>query len=73
MGTIRKNDVIQFKDNHKYNGCLGIVEKTEYRNRKKIYQIMVPIPDCNNGDMECGGYRVSASIDEIAKVGKVVC
>ena len=41
---INKNDVIQFTENHKWCGCLGIIVAIEVIGKKNKYLIGVPIP-----------------------------
>ena len=42
---IRKNDVVQFTENHKWRGCLGIVsEVKDFGEGKVWYMIGVPVP-----------------------------
>lgn len=46
---IRKKDVVQFTENHKWRGCLGIVSEVKKTAGGKIrYMIGVPIPS-NDG------------------------
>ena len=46
---IRKNDVVQFTENHKWMGCLGIVsEMQDYPDGSARYMIGVPLPS-NDG------------------------
>lgn len=46
---IRKNDVVQFTENHKWRGCLGIVSKMQdYPDGSARYMIGVPLPS-NDG------------------------
>ena len=46
---IRKNDVVQFTEHHKWRGCLGIVsEVKEAAGGKTRYMIGVPLPS-NDG------------------------
>ena len=42
---IMKNDVVQFTENHKWCGCLGIVEEVEMRDEDTRYLVGVPIPE----------------------------
>ena len=42
---IRKNDVVQFTDKHKWCGCLGIVTRVKEIDEEKIrYMVGVPMP-----------------------------
>ena len=40
-----KNDVIQFTENHKWCGCLGIISEDKGEGHPRRYMIGVPIPD----------------------------
>ena len=43
---IKKHDVVQFTENHKWVGCLGIVNEVKtYSDGKHRYMVGVPIPD----------------------------
>lgn len=47
---IRKNDVVQFTENHKWRGCLGIVSEVKILAEGKTrYMIGVPMPS-NDGN-----------------------
>ena len=41
---IRVNDVVQFTENHKWIGCLGIVNEIKDCGDKKRYMVGVPAP-----------------------------
>lgn len=46
---IKKNDVVQFTEHHKWKGCLGIVsEMRDYPDGSARYMIGVPLPS-NDG------------------------
>lgn len=46
---MKKNDVVQFNENHKWTGCLGIVtEVKKLSNGKCRYQIGIPVPNSDN-------------------------
>ena len=46
---IKKNDVVQFTEHHKWRGCLGIVsEMQDYPDGSARYMIGVPLPS-NDG------------------------
>ena len=46
---IRKNDVVQFTEHHKWRGCLGIVSNMQdYPDGSARYMIGVPLPS-NDG------------------------
>ncbi len=38
-------DVIQFTENHKWSGCLGIISEDKGEEHPRRYMIGVPIPD----------------------------
>lgn len=40
-----KNKVVQFTENHKWCGCLGIVTEDKGTDHPRRYMIGVPIPD----------------------------
>lgn len=43
---IKSGKVVQFNENHKWCGCLGIVtEVKEYQNGETRYMVGVPIPE----------------------------
>lgn len=43
---IKINDVVQFTENHKWCGCLGIINEIKnLGDNKKRYMIGVPIPE----------------------------
>ena len=47
---IKKNDVVQFTEHHKWRGCLGIVsEVKDFGEGKVWYMIGVPVPS-NDGN-----------------------
>ena len=47
---IKKNDVVQFTENHKWRGCIGIVSEVKILAEGKIrYMIGVPMPS-NDGN-----------------------
>ena len=39
------NDVVQFTENHKWCGCLGIITEDKGDGHPRRYMIGVPIPD----------------------------
>lgn len=41
---IRVNDVVQFTENHKWVGCLGIVNEIKDCGDRKRYMVGVPAP-----------------------------
>lgn len=45
---ISKNDVVQFTEDHKWAGCLGIVSEVRESIHTRRYLISVPAPD-NSG------------------------
>ena len=40
----QKNDVVQFTENHKWCGCIGIVDKIKQCDDDVRYMIGVPVP-----------------------------
>lgn len=42
---IRKNDVVQFTENHRWCGCLGIVSEVRESLTSRRYMIGIPIPN----------------------------
>ena len=42
---IKPNDVVQFTENHKWCGCLGIVSKDKGYDHPRRYVIGVPLPE----------------------------
>ena len=45
MGKFRKNDVVQFIENHKWCACLGIITEVKDCDGDIRYMIGVPIPE----------------------------
>lgn len=45
MAIIQKYDVVQFNENHKWCGSLGIVTRVEDLGGNTKYMIAVPIPE----------------------------
>ena len=43
--TIKKNDVVQFTEDHKWCGCLGIVSEVKSVTSGHRYMIGAPIPN----------------------------
>lgn len=41
---MKVNDVVQFTENHKWCGCLGIIEEDKGEGHPRRYLIGVPIP-----------------------------
>lgn len=41
---IKVNDVVQFTENHKWCGCLGIIEEDRGEGHPRRYLVGVPIP-----------------------------
>lgn len=61
-----KNDVVQFNENHKWCGCLGIVDKVK---RNGVYMVGVPIP---NNENEARTAYIFAQENEIEYIGQAV-
>ena len=45
---MKKNDVVQFTENHKWCGCLGVIEEDKGAGHPRRYLIGVPVPS-NDG------------------------
>ena len=41
---IKKNDVVQFNENHKWTGCLGIVNEIKKCGNDTRYMVGIPVP-----------------------------
>lgn len=41
---MKVNDVVQFTENHKWCGCLGIITEDEGEGHPRRYMIGVPVP-----------------------------
>ena len=44
MSEFKKNDVVQFTEDHKWMSCLGIISEVNYCDGDYKYLIGVPIP-----------------------------
>ena len=63
----QKNDVVQFTENHKWCGCLGIIDEIKQCGDDVRYMIGVPIPQQGTAfifSME--------SVNEFEYIGKAV-
>lgn len=58
-----KNDVVQFTENHKWRGCLGIIDEDKGEGHSRRYMIGVPIPDSGTAYI----YDDGSSIEYIGK------
>ena len=67
MAEIQKNDVVQFNENHKWCGSLGIITKVTEVNDDILYMIGVPIPE--NG---IAYIRVLDSENAVEYIGRAV-
>ena len=63
---IKKNDVIQFTENHKWVGCLGIVSEVRGSLASRRYMIGVPIPN-NSGENQTA--YIFDNGDNIERIG----
>ena len=45
MSYYRRNDVVQFTENHKWTGCLGVINGVKELNDDVRYMIGIPIPE----------------------------
>ena len=67
---IRKNDVVQFTEHHKWRGCLGIVSVVkELPGGKTRYMIGVPMP--SNDGKTSTAYIIDDGAN-IARIGAAV-
>ena len=41
----KKNDLVQFNENHKWRGCIGIINMAEQCEKDVKYLIGVPVPE----------------------------
>lgn len=60
---MKVNDVVQFIENHKWCGCLGIIEEDKGEGHPRRYLIGVPIPDSGTAFI----YDDGSSIERIGK------
>lgn len=66
MREIQKNDVVQFTENHKWCGCLGIVDSIEEFSEMRV-KIMVGIPVPEEGTA-----YIFAKPEDLEVIGKAV-
>ena len=45
MSNFHKNDVVQFNENHKWCGCIGIISEVKECNDDIRYMVGIPIPE----------------------------
>ena len=57
------NSVVQFTENHKWCGCLGIIEEDRGEGHPRRYLVGVPIPDSGTAFI----YDDGSSIERIGK------
>ena len=60
---MKVNDVVQFIENHKWCGCLGIIEEDKGEGHPRRYLIGVPIPDTGTAFI----YDDGSSIEYVGK------
>ena len=60
---MRVNSVVQFIENHKWCGCLGIIEENKGEGHPRRYLIGVPIPERGTAFI----YDDGSSIERIGK------
>ena len=60
---MRVNSVVQFTENHKWCGCLGIIEEDKGEGHPRRYLIGVPIPERGTAFI----YDDGSSIERIGK------
>ena len=65
--SFNKGEVIQFNENHKWCGCLGIIDEVEFKDDDVKYMIAVPIPEKGSAMM-----FVMESANEIEYVGRAI-
>lgn len=66
MREIKRNDVVQFNERHKWCGCLGIVDSIkEFSDMRKRITVGVPIP-------EKGTAYIFAEPEDLEIIGKAV-
>ena len=53
MAEIQKNDVVQFNENHKWCGSLGIVTRVKDLGGTTKYMVAVPFPEKGFGFRKC--------------------
>lgn len=64
---IKKDDVVQFTENHKWCGCLGIIREVKVCGEDKRYMVGIPIPQQGTAFI-----YVMESENAIEKIGKAV-
>ena len=64
---IKKGDVVQFNEKHKWCGCLGIVKRVNKYNNDTRYMVGVPAPQQGTAYIFCMESR-----KEIERIGKAV-
>ena len=67
MAELRKNDVVQFNERHKWCGSLGIITKVTEIDNDTLYMIGVPIPQ-----QGIAYIRVLDSEDAVEYIGHAV-
>lgn len=60
---MKVNDVVQFIENHKWCGCLGIIEEDKGEGHPRRYLIGISIPDSGTAFI----YDDGSSIERIGK------
>ena len=66
MLELKKNDVVQFNEKHKWCGCLGIVDSIkEFPDMRKRITVGVPVP-------EKGTAYIFAEPEDLEVIGKAV-
>lgn len=66
MREIQKNDVVQFNENHKWCGCIGIVDSIkEFPDMRKRIMIGIPVP-------EKGTAYIFAEPEDLEVIGEAV-
>ena len=63
---MKKGDVVQFNETHKWIGCLGIIDRVKC---KEVYLVGVPMPS-NDGNTRTA--YIFAEESELEHIGKAV-
>ena len=64
---MKKNDVVQFNEKHKWCGCFGIIADKKVYEDDIRYMIGVPMPERGTAYIFC-----MESSDEIERIGRAV-
>ena len=64
---MKKNDVVQFNENHKWCGCLGIITEAKKCGNDVRYMVGVPMPEQGTAYI-----FTMESANEVEYIGKAV-